>query len=346
MAANDSRLARSGPPVVLAVVWVLLAGAYFALRPDRDALIVYCAHDLLFAEEVLRDFERESGIPIVIVPDTEATKSLGLVQRLIREKEHPVCDLFWNNQLLGTVELARQDVLEPYRGPGWERLPKRFRDAGGLWTGFGGRLRVWIANTEAMNPDATAIEERLAGDLSRMAMAQPMFGTTLSHYAVLWDQMGGAELQAWHHDRVKRGMRIVPGNATAKDLVASGVCDFGMTDTDDFFLAQDAGAPVAMLPIRTPSGQTICIPNSVAIIRGTKKRKQAERLADYLLSEAVELRLAASKARQIPLGPVDPERLPDDVRPLAVWAGESVEFAGLADARRACLRWLTEEYAP
>jgi len=346
MAAGSPRRTLSLVVALIAVAGIVAAGWYFVAAANRDALVVYCAHDMIFAEEVLRDFERRSGIPVVIVPDTEATKSLGLVQRLIREKDHPACDVFWNNQLLGTVELARQDVLEPYKGAGWERLPETFKDPNGVWAGLGGRLGVWIVNTEAMPADEAAINERLEGDVSRMAIAKPMFGTTLSHFSVLWDQMGGEELQAWHDDLVQRGVQVVAGNATVKDLVASGVCDFGMTDTDDYFLAEDAGSPVAVLPIRTPRGETICLPNSVAIIRGTNRPEQAEQLVDYLLSEEVQRRLAASKARQIPLGPVDPDDVPQDVRPLVEWAAESVSLAGLDTARRECLEWLTEEYAP
>ncbi len=332
--------------VIVAIGLMVAAGWYQVSTATREALVVYCAHDLLYAEEVLREFEQQTGISVVIVPDTEATKSLGLVQRLIREKDHPACDVFWNNQLLGTVELAEQGVLESYEGPGWQRLPEQFREPTGLWSGFGGRLRVWIVNTEKMPATEEMINERLANDVSRMAMAKPMFGTTLSHYSVLWDQLGAQGLQEWDRDLRDRGMSVVPGNATVKDLVAAGVCDFGMTDTDDFFLAKDDSVPVEMLPLRTPSGQTICIPNSVAIIRGTQKRKQAEQLVDYLLSEAVELRLAASKARQIPLAPVDEFLLSEDVRQLKTWAAESVDLTPLASARREVLEWLSQEHAP
>src|SRR5947209_1755784 len=51
---------------------------------DRDKLVVYCAHDAVFAEAILRDFEKQSGIPVAVKFDTEATKSLGLVEQIIR----------------------------------------------------------------------------------------------------------------------------------------------------------------------------------------------------------------------------------------------------------------------
>jgi iron(III) transport system substrate-binding protein len=68
---------------------------------DQDALVVYCAHDQVFSERILRRFEQETGIRVLPRFDTEATKSLGLTNLLISENKHPRCDVFWNNQVLG-----------------------------------------------------------------------------------------------------------------------------------------------------------------------------------------------------------------------------------------------------
>jgi iron(III) transport system substrate-binding protein len=329
---------------VLAVTGI--AVWYAVSAPDENTLVVYCAHDLVFSEPILRDFEKESGIRVVIVGDTEATKSLGLVQQILREGVNSKCDVFWNNQVLGTVQLHRAGFLEPYKGPGYERIPDAFKDPDGLWTGFAARLRVWIVNTDKMEPTPEAIEAALAKpDLSQMAIAMPMFGTTLSQYSLLWARMGGDALKAQHRDWVQRGCQVVSGNATVKNLVAEGVCSFGMTDTDDYFVAQDAKLPVAQLPIRVES-QTVCIPNCVAIIRGSDNPEAAKKLVDYLLSEDVELKLAEREARQIPLGLVTSGEVPADVQQLAEWARETADMTNLGQAQEECLTWLKAEYAP
>ncbi len=342
---------HSNPPTtVVVIVFVLIAtgwGIFFlndTVTGSEDSLVVYCAHDSAFSEPILRRFEAETGIPIVVRHDTEATKSLGLVNLLIAEKDHPRCDVFWNNQVLGTMALKDENVLAEYRGPGYERIPSRFKDPDGTWTGFAARMRVYIVNTNVMSADEQSLQDALAGDLSRMAIAKPLFGTTLSHYSLLWHLWGGEALEQWHHDTRSRGVREVPGNAVVKNLVAEGVCHFGWTDTDDFFVARDDGLPVAALPIRLEDGTTICLPNSVAIIRGTNKLNQAQRLVDYLLSEQVELELAASVSRQIPLGPVDPQLLSPDVRQLSDWAQSAYDVTLLGGSRQDCLKWLESEY--
>ncbi|MBS0266272.1 MAG: substrate-binding domain-containing protein [Planctomycetes bacterium] len=327
--------------IVSAVVWYLSRGNL----GDRPYLVVYCAHDAVFADEILREFERQSGIRVIAKYDSEATKSLGFVNLLVQEKDVPQCDVFWNNELLGMCELQEQGVLTAYRGSGYARIPDQFRDPEGFWVGFAARLRVFIVNTEKMNADLAEIEARLQddADLTRVAIAQPLFGTTLTQYT-LWHHVWGADrLRDWHADVRRRGLREVKGNSATKDLVADGACDFAFTDNDDYFVARDAGRPVAMLPVRI-DGRTCCIPNSVAIIRGTPRSDLAQQLVDYLLSAETELRLARSESRQIPLGPINAGDLPDDVRPLVAWAADGADLRPLLSDRRAVIAWLKSEY--
>ena len=330
--------------LVLAAAFALHFGRR-SLSPDAPALVVYCAHDAVFAEAILRDFEKQSGIAVVVRYDSEATKSLGFVNLLIQEKENPQCDVFWNNELLGTCELQEQQVLAPYSGPGFERIPERYKDPGGHWTGFAARLRVYIVNTDRCPANEAAIESRLEGkdDLARVTIAQPLFGTTLTQYTLLWHEWGETRCRDWHKDLRDRGIREVKGNAATRSLVADGACDFGFTDSDDYFGAKDEGKPVAALPVRV-NGKTICIPNSVAIIRGTRQIENAQKLVDYLLSAEIELRLANSESRQIPLGPTDTDKVPEELRPLVDWAAEGADLRPLLPARQAVIRWLKSEY--
>ena len=340
--------------------------AWWAIAHRGPApLVVYCAHDSIYSEKILRDFEKRTGIPVAIRFDTEATKSLGLVELLVAEKDAPRCDVFWNNELLGTMDLAERGILEPYQGAGWQRMPEKFRDADGRWTGFAARMRVFIFNPAKIS--AEQIPARLNGDLSRVAIAKPLYGTTLTHYAVLWQMLGAEGAKAWHRGTRARGIVELNGNAAVKDAVAGGVCDLGFSDTDDFFEAKDDGKAVAFAPwlaapaasglgggahhlTRSPlerpaTSAVIAIPNTVAIIHGTKRKADAQKLADFLLSAEAELTLARSKSRQIPLGPVAADQLPAEVRELAEWASESVDLSKLGPARAECLAWLKAEYA-
>ena len=338
---------------ILVIAWALLTGGLTRCSElPRDSLIVYCAHDSIYSEQILREFERQTGIPVAIRFDTEATKSLGLVELIARERERPRCDVLWNNEQLGTMWLAEQGLLEAYKGDGYARIPEPFKDPAGRWTGFAARMRVWIVNTQAMEPTHEAIESALASpDLSRVAIAKPLFGTTRTHYTVLWHLWGPDRLKAWHRDWRSRGVVEASGNAMVKDLVAGRTCHLGLTDTDDYFVAKDAGKPVAMLPVTVHSDTetenseiAIVIPNTVAIIKGTRKATQAMKLVDFLLSAETELALASAKSRQIPLGPVDLVLLSDEIRQLTQWSRQSYPLSELGPPSEQCLAWLRSEY--
>ncbi len=338
---------------------VALFLAWWALAHRGPApLVVYCAHDSIYSEKILRDFEKRTGVKVAIRFDTEATKSLGLTELLVQEKDAPRCDVFWNNELLGTLDLAERAILEPYKGAGWQRIPEKFRDADGRWTGFAARMRVFIFNPAKVSADR--IPALLEGDLARVAIAKPLYGTTLTHYTVLWQMLGAEGVKAWRRQTRERGIVELNGNAAVKDAVANGVCDLGFTDTDDFFEAKDAGKSVALAPVRIsdiPIGdvprismggedfsEVIQIPNTVAVIHGTKREADARQLVDFLLSEETEIALARSKSRQIPLGPVPPNQVPAEVHELMEWIQREVDLTRLGAARAECLAWLKSEY--
>ncbi len=358
-----SALTRLLISIVLAVS--LLSAWYVIARRASGTLVVYCTHDLVYAEPVLEEFTRQTGIPITIVGDTEATKSLGLIERLLREGGQTPCDLVWNSEVLGTIRLQRDGLLAAYTGTASQRIPVRFKDSAGHWHGFAGRMRVWIAKEGALSDEGFALSERdplvphgspsdpqpsdpqpstLNPQLSsRMAIAKPLYGTTFTQFAMLWKLHGPEATKAEHQSLVDRHCRFVAGNAMVRDMVAGGSCDYGMTDTDDVFAARDAGYQVDMLPIRI-DGKTLCIPNTVALLRCSDRPAEARQLLEYLLSEEVELQLAKT-ARQIPLGTVPHEKIPEEVRPLVEWAGESWNVADAADVAGDCLEWLKSEYA-
>lgn len=359
---------------------LMLVGLWSFSLPG--ALIVYCAHDAVYAKQILDEFSRQTGIAVEARFDTEATKSLGLINLIVQERQQPRCDVFWNNELLGMVELREQGLLEPYRGTGWNRIPEQYRDPEGYWVGFAARMRVMLFNIHQVSAAESTFQTLLNLEPGRVSIAKPLFGTTLTHYTVLWHLWGPDRLKAWHNDLRLRGVREVDGNAAVKDVVAMGACDAGLTDNDDAFVALDDHQPVEMLPVRLAamgsepameserradrpslpqanagtnaganpvnasmsSSYTICIPNTVGIIKGTKRLTAAQRLVDFLASAETELALARSKSRQIPLGPVEPGQLPEEVKTLAKWSGAGIDLRSLLPARRLCLKWLQNEY--
>ena len=153
-------------PVLTAILLVAVALPLF-LNSQSDksgTLVVYCAHDSIFADSIIRNFEQRTGIRIQVRYDEEANKSLGLTNLLIAEKDRPRCDVFWNNQTLGTIRLKNESVLETCDASLFARIPQQFKDPDNQWAGFAARLRVYIVNTSLMSAREDAVESAMKAD--------------------------------------------------------------------------------------------------------------------------------------------------------------------------------------
>ena len=281
----------------------LLAGGC-AEPPD---LVVYCSLDQEFAEPLIQRFAKESGLDVHAEFDVEAAKTVGLVARIREESSNPRCDVFWNNEVAHTAALANDGLLEAYDSPSARDLPARFRDPERRWNGFAARAHILIVNTERADPAAIQsmwdfVDPRWHG---KVIMAKPLTGTTLTHMAALYLVLGEAKADEYVqriHDLSKTGaVDLTNGNAAVARLVGDGKLAFGWTDTDDFAVAVERGAPVtAVYPDKDGCG-TLLLPNSIAILKGAPHLQAAQRFVDWVLRPEIERELAFSRSAQIPV---------------------------------------------
>lgn len=87
---------------------------------------------------------------------------------------------------------------------------------------------------------------------------------------------------------------------------------------------------------------TLMIPNTLAIIRGAERGTEAELLLDYLLSPAVEGRLAGGPNAQFPLNPAKERSRVVPTEPLVEM---KVDFAAAAAKWDDVVRFLRDEFA-
>ena len=316
-------------------------------------VVVYCAHDREFAKAILDTFQAQSGLTVDVKYDSEANKSILLYENLVLEKDQPRCDVHWNNEILATIRLQQQGILQPYASHSAVPYPDAFKAKDHSWTAFAARARVLLVNKEKVN------EEELPGSLwdltkpewkGRIAMAKPMFGTTATQAACLFHVWGKDKAIDFYRKLHANGMALVPGNKQVAVDVAAGRYDIGLTDTDDAIAEIDERRPVEVLfPVGHKSeGEhrgVLFIPNTVAMIKGCPNPEGAKKLIDYLLSVSVETRLALSKSRQIPLNPqvkvdsLKPIETPQTVRALPV------DFALAAECWKESQEFLVKEFA-
>jgi iron(III) transport system substrate-binding protein len=303
-------------------------GACRSPAPSQQAaraVTIYVSADRVFSEPVLREYEKRTGVRVNPVYDTEETKSTGLANRLIAEKERPQADVFWSNEPVRTLILKSHGVLAPYRSPSAQGIPSALLDPEGYWTGFSARIRVIAYNTKLVKADEAP---RSVFDLAepkwrgQVAMADPRFGSTSFHVAALYAMAGDEKMDDFFRRLKANGVRVVDGNSVVRDLVARGEVKVGLTDTDDVNVAIEDKQPIAMvLPDAAGLGVPV-MPNMVSLIANAPHPDQGQRLIDYLLSADVERQLAQSEAVQIPVhaGVAGPKNIPaiDTFKPMTL----------------------------
>ena len=270
---------------LLLLALLIAPGVYSYLRNPPSAnnakvVVAYCAQDREYAEPILNEFTRQTGIQVQTVFDNEAVKTVGLANRLLAERSHPQCDVFWGNEELRTRQLAAQQV---------------FRETNG-WVAIGYRSRRVVINT---NHVSLAQAPRSLRGLTnaawhgKVALAYPLFGTTSTHFHALRQHWGDADWRAWCTTLAAHHPLLVDGNSVVVKMVGRGDAWLGLTDSDDIAAGQAEGLPLLALPMNE---ETLLIPNTVAVVRGARHPAAAQRLFEYLQSQPVVLQLVNAHA--------------------------------------------------
>ncbi len=301
-------------------------------RTETPRVTVYTSLDEPYARPVLEAFTRETGVPVQPVYDTEANKSRGLAQKILAEKGRPRADVFWSSEILQMLRLKEQGALAAYQSPSAEGIPSRYRDPEGYWTGFAARFRVLACNREKVSqlPRGLAdlTDPRWKGEV---AMAQPLFGTTTSEAAALYQLWGPEKAAAYYRARKQNETRIVSGNSAAAERAAQGEVLIGQTDTDDAYIRIDDGASLEVVFPDQDGVGAMLIPNTAALVQGGPQPDLGRKFLDYLLQPETELLLAGLPSRQLPLHPTVQDRLPEQVRPLAGVKAMELDYPRLLD---------------
>lgn len=305
------------------LVVILAAGA--CNRGSGSEVVVYTSVDDVFARPITERFTRETGIAVRLVPDTEETKSTGLLNRLLAEKERPQADVFWSGDPVRAAILKAKGVSTPYRSPQADGLPPQFSDPDGHWTGFSARARVLMYNhnlvPEGQEPLSVMdlLDPRFKG---KACIANPLFGTTSMHAAALFAVLGEAKAKAFFEGFSANDGKMLSSNGEVRRRVAAGEFAVGITDTDDVNVARLEGKPVRVVYPDANGMGTLIIPNCAVLIAGGPHPDAGRRFIDYLFRPETEKALAESEAAQIPLRPgvSVPEAVPSIARlkPMAV----------------------------
>ena len=263
--------------------------------------------------------------------DTEETKSTGLANRLIAEKDNPRADVFWSGEPVRPVLLKIKGLTIPYVSSAAADISTIYKDTEGHWTGFSARARIILYNSSLVSMDErplSILDLAKSKWRDQVAIANPLFGTTSVHMAALFIILGDEKARKFMNDLKANGVKIVSSNSEVRRLVARGEVKLGITDTDDANVAVREGSAVKIVYPDESGMGTLIMPNMVCLMKNSPNQENGKKLIDYLVSSEVEKSLAFAMCAQMPLRHY--VQTPADVLTIAAIKGMDINYHDVA----------------
>lgn len=277
----------------IATLLVLILAATLGVGPGADAqggkVVVYSALDATVTSEVLKAFERSSGLR------TEALTLAAagtLATRIRAEKARPQADIFMGGSADFHAPLAREGLLAAYQSPrlAEAKLAREFYDAGGHWYGwYIGALAI-MYNRDRFEREMTsrgvkppASWDDLLNPAFRGQVVLPSPITTGGGFIFMATQI----FRLGNEDRAFEWLKQLAQNATFTPtapagitLVSRGEALVGMNWGHDIrAMAVNQGFPVEIV---FPSDTATEI-GAVSMIAGGPNPDGARRFVDFML---------------------------------------------------------------
>ena len=321
------------------LVALLLMGCSDA---PQKSVTVYVSEDQVFSQPLLQDFEKETGIKVNAVYDTEESKSTGVMNRLIAEQNNPQADVYWANEPIRAEVLRKKGILAPYQSPNAQGIPTLFQEKDHHWTGFSARIRLLVANKYLKEMPSSILDYANPKYRGEAVIANPLFGTTTAHISALFLVWGEAKTKQFLAQLKANQTAISTGNGESADFVASNSYAFSLVDSDDAVSRLRQGKAIEIIYPDQKDDEigVFVVPNAVMLIKNAPHAKEAKMLIDYLLSKESEAKLAFADCAQIPLH--RGVAMPQELKPISQIKVMQVDYAKVAEEMMAIQGYLKD----
>ena len=275
----------------------LLSGCESAGK-QSNKVVVYSSMDEEFVQPLAKQFEKETGVEVLLVCDTEKAKSSGLLNRLLEEKERPQCDVFLSEDPVRSAVLKRKGISTPYQSASAKGLPPEFSDPDHHWTGMSARVRVLLVNKKdplfKTEPLPTSVYDlanpRYKG---KVCIGNPLFGTTTLHCLAIFQHLGETKAKQLFEDMLKNQVHVLQSDGDVEDRIENGDFAFGLTDNDDGMSAvrESRGKKMAMV-IPDAAGLGMLAPDAPVLIKNGPNPDNGKKFIDFILRPETEIELS------------------------------------------------------
>jgi iron(III) transport system substrate-binding protein len=312
------------------------SGCSASANPSQNVVVVYSSVDEEFSRPLADQFEKETGIEVQLVSDTEKAKSSGLLNRLLEERQRPQCDVFLSEDPVRAAVLKKKGLSAPYQSPSATGLPPEYSDPDHHWTGTSARVRVLLVNMKhplfEKAPLPTSVydlaDPRYKG---KTCIGNPLFGTTTLHCLAIFHHLGEDKAKELFENMLKNEVHVVESDGDVEDRIEKGEFAFGLTDNDDGMTAvrESRGKKMTMV-FPDEKGLGMLAPDAPVLIKNCPHPDNGKKFIDFFLRPETEVELAKIPS-QIPLRPDLQPSKEFSYPPFEKMRGMTVDYNELAD---------------
>jgi iron(III) transport system substrate-binding protein len=275
--------------LVLSIVMLagLTAGCGGAKEEAKKQLqlTLYCGLMEDHMVMTVKEFEKDTGIKVSAV----RMSSGEILGRLKAEKNAPKATIWWGGPADGFIQAKADGLLEKYVSSNAAKIPAKFKDAEGYWTGIYVGYLGFVSNKKLLEERKVALPQSWQDLLKpefkgQVTMANPgSSGTAYTALATII-QIMGEEKGLAYMKQLDQQIKTYPKSGTAPGrMVGQGEATVGITFLHDGIKYREEG--MKDLVLSAPSEGTGYETGAVAKVKGGPDQEAAKKFIDWILTK-------------------------------------------------------------
>jgi len=319
---------RSASAVALVFAALLTACGGGGGAAGESSITVYSGRSEDLVGPLIEDFEDATGIAVAIRYGDTAE----LASTILEEGDNTPADVFFGQDAGALGFLEQNGSFTALPASLLERVPERYRSAGGMWVGTSGRVRVIVYNPDLLSesevPDSVfgLTDARWKG---RVGWA-PTNGSFQIFVTALRAIEGEERARDWLEAMKQNRTQVYESNTPIVEAVAAGEIPLGLVNHYYAFELRterpDLRARDRFLAGGDPGGLVNVA--GVGILEQSDDRSAAERFVEFLLSDQAQT-FFVERTFEYPLVPdVEPHA---ELPPIEELEPPDIDLSQLAD---------------
>lgn len=266
---------------------------------QADALVVYSGREKELVKPLYERFEESTGIEL----EVRYNDSASVAAQLQEEGERSPADVFYSQDAgaIGAVEQLLAELPEGLLA----KVPEKFRDDDGRWTGVTGRVRTLVYNTEQVDEAElpTSVFDVTKPEWKGRIGVAPTNASFIAFITALRLELGDERARTFLDGLVANDARIYEKNGPIVDAVGRGEVDAGLVNHYYLYerLEKDPELPIRNHFFRPGDIGNMVNTSAIGILASSERREQAQRLVEFMLTEGQEFIVKDAPEREYPL---------------------------------------------